>query len=94
MPKKNTNLILYEVITGQYASYDGGPLALDPAEYTVDVIYVEAYTRREAKIRAVKYWHKSGTRRGEVPDENPFSGLKATPLDYKISDNEEIVRYG
>lgn len=71
----------YSVITPDYITYRGDEY--EPSEYGADWICVEASTKREAKLKAVKEWRKQGTEWMEdcrSDNANPYTGLKVESM--------------
>lgn len=74
----------YSVYTPQYTEYKYYPD--EPPEITADCVYVEANTKREAKVKAVREMRRQGMSWIDYRDidrASPFTGLKADEMECK-----------
>jgi hypothetical protein len=82
---------IYEVVSPPYCMYE--QTASDPSEWGCDVVYVEAKSNREAKVKAVQKFRRLYPQ-GYISDgEHPFKGLKVREIfDGSLEDMEYFIK--
>ncbi len=80
----------YEVVSPEYGEVI--PILDDgtgPMEYGADFLYVRARNAHRAKTLAVRAWRRAHAKYLE-PGENPFTGVKATRVNYSTEDTPNV----
>lgn len=96
MSRPRNPLAWYVAVSPEFDYVEPVVCGTGPTYTECDVCLVEAHTKREAQIRAVKHWRKHGA--GYLDGaENPFAGVRVEAKDAEddIDDwrDDDVVRY-